>query len=79
MKSAAEKPRLARVFFRRSIRGLVGRPLPIINEAHGEWRTGKGVSERLSEGQRRAAPERLRHSRAIRRALRVRGVPPIEM
>jgi hypothetical protein len=56
------------------IERLVGGPFPIINEAHGEWRTGQGVSERLREGQRRAALERLRHSGAIRRALRVRGV-----
>jgi hypothetical protein len=51
-----------------------GRPLPIIDETHGDWRTGQGVSERLCERQRRAALERLRYSRAIRRALRVRGV-----
>jgi nicotinamidase-related amidase len=53
------------------IERLVGRRLPIIDEAHGEWRTGQGVSERLREGQRGAALERLRHSGAIRRALRV--------
>ena len=32
------------------IERLAGGPLPIIDEAHGEWRTGQGVSERLREG-----------------------------
>ena len=50
---------------------LVGGPLPIIDEAHGERLAGHAVSKRLREGQGGAALERLHHGRAIRRALRV--------
>src|SRR3954462_10707784 len=60
------------------IERLVGRPLSIIDETHGEWRTGQGISERLRERQSRATLARLRHNRAIRRALRVRGIPRLK-
>src|SRR5215831_8331111 len=57
---------------------LVGGPLPIIDEAHGERLAGHAVSKRLGEGQGGAAFERLRHGRVIRRALRVRSVPRLK-
>ena len=57
---------------------LVGRPLPIIAEAHGERLAGDAVSKRLREGQGGAALERLRHGRLIRRALHVRCVPRLK-
>src|SRR5262245_22773687 len=65
---------MARITVAARCRSLVRGPLPIIDEAHGERLAGYAVSKRLREGQGGAALERLRHSRVIRYALRVRCV-----